>query len=316
MNKRHVPVLLDTAIACLHPVDGKIIVDATFGAGGYASALLDAASCRVIAIDRDPRAVRGGRDLERRHGTRLTIVERRFSELDDVVRNEVGGPVDGAVFDLGVSSMQIDDAGRGFSFRFDGPLDMRMGDTGATAADAVNTLDEDGLCWIIGELGEERRARAVARAIIKARARSPITRTAELADVVRRTVRQARDGIDPATRTFQGLRIWVNQELQEIERGLVATEAVLRENGRLVVVAFHSLEDRIVKRFLRQRSGRSARPGRHEPSCVTAPEPTFRLEATRPVRPTSAETRENPRARSARLRHAVRTAAPSWGMAA
>ncbi len=316
MSGRHIPVLLDTALACLHPVDGEIIVDATFGAGGYAAALLDAASCRVIALDRDPRAVRGARCLARRHGARLTVVERCFSELDDVVRNEVGGPVDGAVFDLGVSSMQIDDAGRGFSFRFDGPLDMRMGAAGATAADAVNTLDEDGLCRIISDFGEERRARAVARAIVRARAVSPITRTAELADIVRRTVRQPPGGIDPATRTFQGLRIWVNQELHEIERGLMAAEAVLREGGRLVVVAFHSLEDRIVKRFLRQRSGRSARPGRHQPAGGAAPEPTFRLVATRPVRPTCAEIRTNPRARSARLRHAVRTSAPSWGMAA
>ncbi len=316
MSANHVPVLLDTALACLHPVDGEIIVDATFGAGGYAAGLLDTASCRVIALDRDPVAVREGHRLARRYGGRLTVFERRFSELDLLVRDEVGGPVDGAVFDLGVSSTQIDDAGRGFSFRLDGPLDMRMGTTGPTAADAVNTLDEDGLHRIIGEFGEERRARAVARAIVRARATSPITRTGELADIVRRTVRQPPGGIDPATRTFQGLRIWVNQELQEIEEGLLAAEAVLREGGRLVVVAFHSLEDRIVKRFLRQRSGRGARPGRHQPPAGEAPEPTFRLVTTRPVRPSTAETGANPRARSARLRHAVRTSAPSWGMAA
>ena len=316
MSAGHIPVLLDAALACLDPADGEIIVDATFGAGGYSAALLDAASCRVIALDRDPVAVREGRRMARRYDGRLTVVERRFSDLDALVRDEVGGPVDGAVFDLGVSSTQIDDAGRGFSFRLDGPLDMRMGATGATAADAVNTLDEDGLHRIFSEFGEERRARAVARAIIRARAASPITRTGELADIVRRTVRQSPGGIDPATRTFQGLRIWVNQELHEIERGLVAAETVLREGGRLVVVAFHSLEDRIVKRFLRQRSGRDARPGRHQPAAVETPEPTFRLVTTRAVRPAAAETRVNPRARSARLRHAVRTSAPCWGMAA
>ncbi len=316
MSAGHVPVLLDAALACLDPVDGEIIVDATFGAGGYATALLDATSCRVIALDRDPVAVREGRRLAHRYGGRLTVVERRFSELDAVVRDEVGGPVDGAVFDLGVSSTQIDDAGRGFSFRLDGPLDMRMGATGATAADAVNTLDEDGLRRIFSEFGEERRARAVARAIVRARAVSPITRTGELADIVRRTVRQSPGGIDPATRTFQSLRIWVNQELQEIERGLMAAEAVLREGGCLVVVAFHSLEDRIVKRFLRQRSGRDARPGRHQPPAGETPEPTFRLVTTRAVHPAAAEIRANPRARSARLRHAVRTSAPCWGVAA
>ncbi len=316
MSAAHVPVLLDTALACLDPADGEIIVDATFGAGGYAAALLDAASCRVIALDRDPFAVREGRRLARRYDGRLTVVERRFSELDALVREEVAGPVDGAVFDLGVSSTQIDDAGRGFSFRLDGPLDMRMGAAGATAADAVNALDEDGLARIISEFGEERRARAVARAIVRARAESPITRTGELADIVRRTVRRSPGGIDPATRTFQGLRIWVNQELHEIERGLMAAEAVLREGGRLVVVAFHSLEDRIVKRFLRQRSGRDARPERHRPPAGETPEPTFRLVTTRAVRPAAAETRANPRARSARLRHAVRTSAPCWGTAA
>ncbi len=316
MTASHVPVLLETALACLQPADGDIIVDATFGAGGYTAALLDAASCRVIALDRDPVAVREGHRMARRRDGRLTVVERRFSGLESLIAEEVGGPVDGAVFDLGVSSTQIDDAGRGFSFRHDGPLDMRMGATGPTAADAVNTLDEDGLHRIISEFGEERRARAVARAIVRARAASPITRTGELADIVRRTVRQSPGGIDPATRTFQGLRIWVNQELQEIERGLVAAEAVLRDGGRLVVVAFHSLEDRIVKRFLRQRSGRDALPGRHQPPVGAAPEPTFRLVTKRPLRPASGETGFNPRARSARLRHAVRTSAPSWEMAA
>ncbi len=315
MSARHVPVLLEAAVAALAPADGETIVDATFGAGGYAEALLAAARCRVIALDRDPEAVRRGRALARAHGGRLAVHERRFSGLDRLVGEEVGGPVDGAVFDLGISSGQLE-PGRGFSFRHDGPLDMRMGRGGRTAADAVNTLDEDGLDRIIGEFGEERRSRAVARAIVRARRRAPITRTVELADIVRGVVRRSAGGLDPATKTFQGLRIWVNCELAEIERGLGAAEAVLRDGGRLVVVAFHSLEDRIVKRFLLQRSGRAANPVRHAPPPAPAAAPSFRLARSSPLRPSADEIRANPRARSARLRHAVRTAAPAWGHAA
>ncbi len=316
MTSRHVPVLLDAAVAALAPSAGEIVVDATFGAGGYAMALLGAAHCRVIAMDRDPVAVRRGERLALDHGGRLAVFERRFSELDRLVREEVGGPVDGAVFDLGVSSVQLDDPQRGFSFRLDGPLDMRMGTGGPSAADAVNTLDEEGLHRIFSEFGEEHRSRAVARAIVKARKVAPITRTVELADIVRSVVRRSQGGVDPATRTFQGLRIWVNQELREIEQGLVAAESALREGGRLVVVAFHSLEDRIVKRFLRQRSGRAANPVRHGPAPEAAPPPTFRLVAAKPVRASPADVEANPRARSARLRHAVRTAAPAWRFAA
>ena len=316
MTPCHVPVLLDAAIGALAPAAGDIVVDATFGAGGYAVALLGAAHCRVIALDRDPVAVRQGERLALGHGGRLCVFERRFSELDRLVREEVGGTVDGAVFDLGISSVQLDDPERGFSFRLDGPLDMRMGTDGPSAADAVNTLDEEGLHRIFSEFGEERRSRAVARAIVKARKVAPIMRTVELADIVRSVVKRSAGGVDPATRTFQGLRIWVNQELREIEQGLVAAESALKEGGRLVVVAFHSLEDRIVKRFLRQRSGRAANPVRHGPVPEATPLPTFRLAAARPVRASPAEVEANPRARSARLRQAVRTAAPAWRFAA
>ena len=220
------------------------------------------------------------------------------------------------MFDLGVSSHQLDEPGRGFSFRFDGPLDMRMEKRGRSAADAVNGMDEAELAGLIRSLGEERRARVVARAIVAARNRAPIARTAELAGIVRGAVRRSADGLDPATRTFQALRLWTNDELGELERGLAAAESALREGGRLVAVAFHSLEDRIVKRFLVQRSGGAAAAHRHLPAAPESAAPTFRLAARKPVRPGADEIAANPRARSARLRAAVRTAAPAWRRAA
>ena len=312
----HAPVLLDRALAALAPRAGQTLVDATFGGGGYSAGLLDAADCRVLALDRDPDAVARGRGLSARYGKRLSVVEGRFSGLGEIVDRHVAGPVDGVVFDLGVSSFQIDEPARGFSFRHDGPLDMRMGARGESAADAVNRLDEDALAELIGRLGEERRARAVARAIVAARRRSPVARTFELAEIVRGVVRRSPGGVDPATRTFQALRLWVNDELGELERGLAAAETVLREGGRLVAVAFHSLEDRIVKRFLTERSGAGARPGRHMPPVDEDPAPTFRLLSRKAARPSGDETSANPRARSARLRAAVRTAAPAWRAAA
>ncbi|MBN36582.1 MAG: 16S rRNA (cytosine(1402)-N(4))-methyltransferase [Rhodospirillaceae bacterium] len=312
----HVPVLLDRVIATLAPRDGETMVDATFGGGGYSAGLLDAADCCVLAIDRDPDAIERGRALSVRHGGRLSVLEGRFSSLDRVLDRHVDDGVDGVVFDLGVSSFQLDQAERGFSFRHDGPLDMRMGRQGKSAADAVNSLDEAELARLIGHLGEERRARAVARAIVAARREAPIDRTAQLADIVRGAVRRSPDSIDPATRTFQALRLWVNDELGELELGLDAAEAVLREGGRLVVVAFHSLEDRIVKRFLAERSGQTARPSRHAPPVFDARRPTFELLERKAVKPTDLEVAENARARSARLRAAVRTDAPAWRDAA
>lgn len=305
----HAPVLLAEVVAAIAPGDGDLIVDATFGRGGYARAFLAAADCRVIGIDRDPAAIEHGAEMARAANGRLSMVEGRFGEIDRLV----DGPVDAVAFDVGVSSPQIDDPERGFSFRADGPLDMRMGGDGPTAADAVNTLPEEALATIIYRFGEERRSRQVARAIVAARDQAPITRTGQLAAIVRRVVPAARDGIDPATRTFQALRIFVNDELGELDRGLDAAERVLRPGGRLAVVCFHSLEDRQVKRFLSARSGKRPSVSRHLPApAADERAPTFRLIHRKPVTPSRAEAAANPRARSARLRAAIRTEAPAW----
>ena len=308
----HIPVLLDQVIAALAPQAGETHVDATFGGGGYSAGLLDATDCCVLALDRDPDAVARGQAVAARYPGRLTVVEGRFSGLDRAVAAAGLSAVSGVVFDLGVSSFQLDQGERGFSFRSDGPLDMRMGADGPDAGEAVNRLSEAELADIIGRLGEERRARAVARAIVAARKRQPITRTLELAEIVRATVRPSADGIDPATRTFQALRLWVNDELGELERGLAAAERVLDEGGRLVVVTFHSLEDRIVKQFLARRSGRAGGGSRHVPG-LAGPEPTFTLVARGAVAPQAAEVAANPRARSAKLRAGERTGAPPQG---
>lgn len=318
----HVPVLLREVIEVLAPKDGGVYVDATFGAGGYASAILDAADCTVWGIDRDPEAIARADALVRRYAGRLRLVHGRFGDMAALLR--AGGVVqaDGVAFDFGVSSMQIDAPGRGFSFRTDGPLDMRMEKSGPSAADLVNGLDERTLADVIHELGEERKARAVARAIVVARAAAPIERTAQLAQIVRGAIRGPRKNvrgqapIDPATRTFQALRIKVNDELGEIVRGLVAAEALLAAGGRLAVVAFHSLEDRLVKDFLRTRSGRAPAGSRHLPEAAPSRTPSFRLITGGVVTPAEDEIAANPRARSARLRGAERTAAPAWGEAA
>ena len=307
-HKGHVPVLLDEVVAAIAPRDGDIIVDATFGRGGYSAAFLETAPCKVIGIDRDPDAVAAGRASDAASQGRLTVIEGRFGEMDSLV----DGPVDGVAFDVGVSSPQIDDPERGFSFRADGPLDMRMARHGPTAADVVNTTPEEDLATIIYRYGEERRSRRVAKAIVSARADAPITRTAQLAEIVRRVVPQSRDGIDPATRTFQALRIHVNDELDELDHGLSAAERLLRPGGRLAVVSFHSLEDRQVKRFLTERSGAAPRASRHLPDAGEGQPPTFRLMHRKPVTPGKAELAANPRARSARLRAAIRTDAPAW----
>lgn len=309
----HIPVLLSEVLAALAPRAGAVYVDGTFGAGGYTRALLDAADCRVIAIDRDPQAVKRGDALADIYGDRVEVIEGRFGALDEVLAGCGIGKVDGVALDLGVSSPQIDEPGRGFSFRFDGPLDMRMEQQGDSAADLVNRLDEDELADIIHHLGEERHARRVARAITAARREAPITRTARLAEVVRSAVPSSRDGIDPATRTFQALRIHVNDELGELSRGLRAAEQMLGPGGRLAVVSFHSLEDRVVKSFLKERSSPPSAPSRHAPPVTEAArDSTFRLLSSKPVAPSDAEIQSNPRARSARLRAAERTLAPSW----
>jgi 16S rRNA (cytosine1402-N4)-methyltransferase len=313
----HVPVLLTEVVAALAPRDGGIYVDGTFGRGGYARAILSAADCTVWGIDRDPAAIAAGADLAREFQGRLTMIEGPFGSMDTLL-NEAGvGQVDGVTLDLGVSSPQIDDPARGFSFRADGPLDMRMGNHGTTAADAVNSMDETELANVIFRLGEERLSRRVARAIVQARTQAPIERTAQLADIVRRVVPKSKDGIDPATRTFQALRLYVNDELGELDRGLIAAERLLRPGGRLAVVSFHSLEDRQVKEFLRQRSGNAPAPSRHAPVETGAPKaPSFHLISRKPVAPGEAELSNNPRARSARLRAAERTKAPAFEEAA
>ena len=306
----HIPVMLDEVLDALAPRAGAVYLDGTFGRGGYARAILKAADCRLVAMDRDPQAIAAGRALEREFADRLRLVEGRFGEMD---RLSGEAAVDGVALDLGVSSPQLDEAERGFSFRTDGPLDMRMGAEGPTAADVVNEAPEAELADIIWRLGEERRARQVARAIVRARQEAPITRTLQLAEIVRSVVKPSADGIDPATRTFQALRLHVNDELGELERGLAAAERLLAPGGRLAVVSFHSLEDRIVKQFLRERSSAAPRGSRHAPLQQLA-EPSFELLSRQARRPGEEESRANPRARSARLRAAVRTAAPAHGL--
>jgi 16S rRNA (cytosine1402-N4)-methyltransferase len=305
-------VLLEAVLAALAPRDEAAYVDGTFGAGGYSAALLDAARCRVFGIDRDPDAIRRGEALAARHPGRLTLIEGRFGDMDRLAREATPEPIAGVALDLGVSSPQLDRPERGFSFRHDGPLDMRMGQHGTSAADLVAGLEEGDLAELIRELGEERFARRVARAIVAARRRAPIRRTGELADVVRGAIPHREPGLDPATRTFQALRIAVNDELGELDRGLAAAERLLQPGGRLAVVAFHSLEDAKVKAFLRGRSGAAAGGSRHLPPAAGTLPPTFRLLSRRPIRPGPDEIARNPRARSARLRAAERTAAPPW----
>ncbi len=316
LNGGHRPVLLREVLAALEPRDGGIYVDGTFGAGGYSRALLEAARCTVWGIDRDPATVDRAGGLVREFAGRLTVIGGRFGNMDRLLADRGVGLVDGVAFDLGVSSIQLDDPGRGFSFLRDGPLDMRMESSGPTAADVVNTARERDLATLIFTLGEERKARHVARAIVAARRERPLARTGELAAIVRRVVPPAADGIDPATRTFQALRIHVNDELGEVDRGLGAAERRLAAGGRLAVVAFHSLEDRRVKRFLDLRSGRAPRPSRHAPVPPEERAATFRLIKRKAVRPGPDEVAANRRARSARLRAAERTAAPAWGDAA
>ena len=305
----HTPVLLDEVIHALAIQPGDTVVDGTFGAGGYASAMLAVGAGRVIGLDRDPDAIAEGRSLvpDALESGRLTLVEERFSQMDRVLAERGISSVDAIALDIGVSSMQLDRAERGFSFQADGPLDMRMGQSGPTAAEFLNQAEEAEIARVLREYGEEPRARTIARAIV---ANRPIGRTAELAAIVRRAA-GFRPGqkSDPATRTFQAIRIHLNAELDELEQGLAAAERALRPGGRLAVVTFHSLEDRIVKRFLRERSGATPAGARHRPEIRSENQPTFGQVAT-PVAPSERELAVNPRARSARLRSAVRTSAP------
>ncbi len=301
----HVPVLVSEVVAALRLEGGETIVDGTFGAGGYTRAMLSAGAGRVIGFDRDPDAIEAGRSLV--PDPRLTLIEERFSQMDRVLAERGIGLVDAIALDIGVSSMQLDRAERGFSFQADGPLDMRMSRSGLTAAEYLNSADEAEIARVLRDYGEEPRARAIARAIVAAR---PVERTAELAAVVRRAAgfRQGQKS-DPATRTFQAIRIHLNSELDELEQGLEAAERSLKPGGRLAVVTFHSLEDRIVKRFFRERSGAAPAGSRHRPAVIDPNRPTFE-QVAKPVSPSEPELAANPRARSARLRSAIRTSAP------
>ncbi|CAH1674741.1 16S rRNA m(4)C1402 methyltransferase [Hyphomicrobiales bacterium] len=307
----HVPVLLAEVLEALAPQPGGRYLDGTFGAGGYTRAILDAApGATLLGLDRDPSAIAGGADLVAAMAGRLTLSQACFGELAEEAENFRMTPLDGVVLDIGVSSMQIDQAERGFSFRFDGPLDMRMSGQGQSAADIVNEAEEALLANIFYHYGEERRSRAVARAVVEARRKAPLATTKQLADLVAGIVRGEPGGAHPATRVFQALRIAVNDELGELVRALHAAEAVLKPSGRLVVVTFHSLEDRIVKQFFAERSGRVPAGSRHAPA-VSAAQPTFRLISKGAVGPSEAEMRANPRARSAKLRAAARNEAPA-----
>ena len=313
MSRPHIPVLLDEVLNALSPRDGGIYVDGTFGAGGYSRGILGAANCTVWGIDRDPGAIAKAKDMESEFSGRLKVVQGCFGDMAELLSAQGVAGVDGVALDLGVSSMQIDQAERGFSFQKDGPLDMRMGQSGETAADLVNTTDEEDLANIIYQYGEERKSRWVAHAIVEARTESPITTTRQLAEIVRRVVKKSKDGIDPATRTFQGLRIYVNDELGEVDRGLAGAERLLGPGGRLAVVSFHSLEDKRVKAFLNARSGNLPNPSRHQPDVSDrGPAPTFALVKKGTIKPGREECKANPRARSSRMRVAERNAAPTW----
>jgi 16S rRNA (cytosine1402-N4)-methyltransferase len=313
----HTPVMLPEVLDALAPAPGDTVVDATFGAGGYTRALLERGA-RVIAFDRDPFAVRFATALAAEYGERFTLVARPFSEMADALGELGVAGVDGVVFDLGVSSMQLDQAERGFSFLRDGPLDMRMGASGPTAADLVNTAEEDELARVIFTYGEERRSRRIAAFLVRRREEQPFTGTLDLAAVVERALGGRRGApTHPATRTFQALRIAVNDELGELERGLLAAERRLEPGGRLVVVSFHSLEDRVVKAFLAERAGRTPAGSRHlPPQRAAASAPSFELVRAGALAASEAESAANPRARSAKLRAAVRLPTPAWSVAA
>jgi 16S rRNA (cytosine1402-N4)-methyltransferase len=308
---RHVSVMLSEVVSALAPQDGEVFADGTFGGGGYTRAILTAANCSVYGIDRDPDAIARGQAMAAEFAPRLRLVHGAFGDMQSLLEAEGATSLDGVALDLGVSSDQIDRAERGFSFQSDGPLDMRMSAQGLSAADVVNSFEADEIANILWLYGEEKRSRAIAKAIVSARAEQALTRTHELAQICMSVLGRPHDGPHPATRTFQALRIYVNDELGELVRGLSAAEKLLRPRGRLAVVSFHSLEDRIVKRFLTERSGKAANPSRHAPVGPARP-PSLSFDVTTRGAQTAseAETRANPRARSAKLRAAVRTAYP------
>ncbi len=307
----HTPVMEEEAIAALAPQNKGVYVDATFGGGGYTRAILGKANTSVYGFDRDPTAIERAISWAPAYGPRLKLINRPFAEMEEGLAEEGVDAIDGAVFDLGVSSMQLDEAERGFSFRNDGPLSMRMDQGSPDAADLVNRAETKDLAAIFKAYGEERHAGRIARAIVAEREKEKIATTGRLAEIVAKVSPAGpKDKIHPATRVFQALRIFVNDELGQLVRALVAAEKMLRPAGRLVVVTFHSLEDRIVKRFLADRTGLAAGPSRHAPERAEAA-PTFRLLFAKPQSPSEREIAENPRARSAKLRAAIRLDAPA-----
>ncbi len=297
----HIPVLLNEVVESIAPKDGGVYVDGTFGAGGYTRAVLDAADCTVYAIDRDPDAIREGQKLVDAYNGRLHLLHGTFGEMAELVRGEGVDFVDGVMLDIGVSSMQIDRAERGFSFQKDGALDMRMSQNGLSAADVLNTFGERDIADIIYKYGEERFSRRIAAAVVEQRKTAPFKTTLEFADLIRRTVPHKREDIDPATRSFQALRIYVNDELGQLESGLSAAHDLLKAGGRMAIVSFHSLEDRIVKTFMQEKSGKTANPSRYMP-VVEKQAATLKAITKKPILPTESETKFNPRARSSRLR--------------
>ena len=309
----HIPVMLDHVVEHLAPKDGDIILDGTFGGGGYTRRLLEAADCKVLGVDRDPDAKARSVPLKEQYGDRFRLLEGAFGDLEELANQAGETALDGIVFDLGVSSFQLDEAERGFSFMRDGPLDMRMSQSGVSAADIVNTADEREIADIIFQLGEERDSRRIARQIVLERKEGAFETTLQLADCVERSVGGRRGKkTHPATKTFQALRMFVNDELGELARGLMGAERMLKPGGRLVVVTFHSLEDRMVKTFLADRSGKNKGGSRFMPEMdQSGPAPSFEA-VQRVTAPESAEIAANARARSSRLRSAIRTDAPAW----
>ncbi len=297
----HIPVLLSEVVAGIAPKDDGIYVDATFGAGGYSSAVLDAANCKVYGIDRDPFAIENGQKLVEKYNGRLTLLHGVFGDMRELLASAGVEKVDGVMMDIGVSSMQIDTAQRGFSFQKNGALDMRMSQEGLSAADVVNSFKEKDLADLIYAYGEERFSRRIARAIVEKRREKPFETTLELASAVHSVMPKSKDGIDSATRTFQALRIYVNDELEQLRRGLNEAEGLLNKGARMAVVSFHSLEDRIVKTFMQEKSGKSAGVSRYEPQAAQT-RATLRLLTKKPVLPSTQECERNPRSRSSRLR--------------
>ncbi len=302
-REKHIPVMLHEVLEALAPQKGGVYVDATFGHGGYTQAILNAADCKVIALDRDPNVQSRAEEFSAHYGNRFRFIPGCFSRISELVSEKV----DGVVFDIGVSSMQLDESERGFSFAKEGPLDMRMSQKGLTAADIVNNFDETDLANLIYQYGEEKKSRAIAKKIVEARALKPLETTTELAEIIYKVIRRQPHQIDPATRTFQALRIVVNDELVELETALHGALQIMKDQARLVVVDFHSLEDRIVKNFFNQQSGKTAGVSRYAPPLLAQAQPAVFSEISRALKPTEAECAANPRARSAKLRYGIKS---------